>query len=189
MRSCRFTSTNEPIDESSTNMSTPCARGQDEHRRGAVEDVAGRHLLRAGLQDGRDRIGDRRLVAEDREDRADADRDVEVRRAVERIEDHAVLSALAAAAENRRLLVLLRGDDGDGAAVAEARHQDVVGDDVELLLRLAVDVGAAVVAEHVFDPGVAHLGGDRLGGERDRREDPRQVARGGGIAGFFVEDV
>ena len=75
------------------------------------------------------------------------------------------------------------------AAVAEARHQDVVGDDVELLLRLAVDVGAAVVAEHVFDAGVAHLGGDRLGGERERRQDPGQVARGRRVARFLVEDV
>ena len=85
----------------------------------------------------------------------DADADVEVRRPVERIEHHAVLAALDAAPQERRLLVFLGGDDGDARPVAEAGHQDVVGDDVELLLRLAVHVLAAEVAEHVFDARAA----------------------------------
>ena len=71
----------------------------------------------------------------------------------------------------------------------EAGHEDVVRDDVELLLRFAVHVGVAVLAEDVLDARDPHFGRDRFGGERQRRENPGEVASGARIPLFFAEDV
>ena len=56
------------------------AGGVDHHGRGAVDDVTGRDLPQAGLQDiGEGRAGARvRVAAQDREDRADADVDIDI---------------------------------------------------------------------------------------------------------------
>ena len=115
------------------------AGGVDHDRRRAVDHVAGGELLRAAVA-GR-RRWDRRIAAsvrhgEDREDRADADVDVDVRGAVERIEHDDVLAAAGAAIEGDRLFVLFGGDHADVFADAQAVHQRFVGVDVELLLLL-----------------------------------------------------
>ena len=74
-------------------------------------------------------------------------------------------------------------------AAAEASHEDVVGDDVELLLGLAVHVGGAVFAEHVLDTRAAHLRRNRLRGQGQRRQHPREVARGALMLRFSLQNV
>ena len=68
------------------------ADSEHEHGRRAVEHVSGGHLLRPRLQQRCLRIARAPILAQDAEDRADAAADVEVRRAIERIEQHAVLA-------------------------------------------------------------------------------------------------
>ncbi|MFO1427479.1 MAG: hypothetical protein U1F11_11020 [Steroidobacteraceae bacterium] len=117
-------------------------------------------------------------------------RDVEVRGAVERVEQHAVAAlTLRVLADDDRLLVLLGGDDRDAFAPAERAQQYLVGDDVELLLLLALHVLAADVAEHVLEPRAPHLVGDHLGGDGQRREDPGEGALGLGMLALLLEHV
>jgi hypothetical protein len=131
-----------------------------------------------------------RIVAQDAEDGTDAAADVEVRGSVERIEQHAVAALPArVSADDDRLLVLLRGDDGHALAPAQQAQQHVVRDHVELLLLLALHVAAARLAEHVLEPRAAHLVADDLRGDGHRREDPRQRARGARDARLLGEQV
>ena len=104
-----------------------------------------------------DRAGNGRVVSEDRKDGADADADIQVRRTVERIEDDAVFAAIHAALQDRRFFIFLGCDARDGGPAAEALHEDVVRDDVELLLGLAVHVRAAAFAQDVFDARAAYF--------------------------------
>ena len=75
------------------------------------------------------------------ENGADTAADVEVRRAVQGIEKHAIAgNAAALIPQDHRLLVLLRGHDGHALAAAERAHQDIVRKHVELLLHLALHI-------------------------------------------------
>ena len=129
------------------------------------------------------------VVPHDAEDRADADADVAVGRAVERIEHDAIAAALVALAEEHRLLVLFGSEDGDVGPIAETAHDDLVGDHVELLLHLTVRVDVAVLTEHVLDTRTPDLVGDRLAGERDGRQNPRKIARGVRVQLLLGQDV
>ena len=48
---------------------------------------------------------------------------------------------------------------------------------------------AADRAEHVLEPRAPHLRGDHLGGDRQRREDPRERAGRLGVVGLLLQDV
>ena len=118
--------------------------------------------MRAGLQHVVQRValaGRVGLAAEDREDGADADVDVDVAGAVERVEDDDVLAVLRGrAATTIGLVVLLGGHDGDVAAAAQAVQQRLVGEHVELLHGFALDVLLAGGAEDVGQAGAADAG-------------------------------
>src|SRR5690606_18837860 len=130
------------------------------------------------------------VLAQDAEDGADAAGDVEVRGTVERIEHHAVAClAVIGIAQDQRLLVLLGGDHGHALPAPEVADQDLVGDDVELLLRLALHVHLPGVAQHVLEAGAAHLCGDHLGGDRQRREYPGECTGGLGGSLLLLQDV
>ena len=75
-------------------------RRQDEHRGRAVEDVSGRDLARTALAQRLDRAGNRRVILEDGKNGAHADAHVQIRGAIERIEDDTVFTAVDAALEN-----------------------------------------------------------------------------------------
>ena len=116
--------------------------------------------------------------------------DVEIRRAVERIEQHAIFPLAAESrAQDHRLLVLLGRDDRDAFAAAERAQQNLVGDDVELLLLLALHVLAADRAEHVVEARAPHVRRDHLRRDRERREDPRERAGGLGVVLLLLQDV
>ena len=117
-----------------------------EHQRGlrAVHAVAGGHLAAAGLQE----IGlFHTAVAlghlEHAEDGADADVDLDVAGAVQRIEQQQVFAFWVAVGHHVDGVHLLAGHGGQVAAPFVGVDQHLVGDDVELLLHLALHVFAA----------------------------------------------
>ena len=90
------------------------------------------------------------FASKDGKDGADADVDVDIAAAVERIEDDDVLAVLAVALDDDGVFVFFRRHDGHVAAIAQKLQQRLVGDDVELLHGLALHVGLAGDAD---DPG------------------------------------
>src|ERR1700733_1921819 len=161
----------------------------DKERRCAVKDVSRRHLFRAGLQYvhlGRAFGVAVHVTAQNGEDGADADVDIDIAGPVERIEDDYVLAVTRIAESHDRLLVLFRGQHADVAAIAQAGEQSLVCEDVELLDRLALDVGRARTADHVDKPCPANLGGDDFRGQRDPREQPGKLAAGMRVDPFLL---
>ena len=121
------------------------ADGEHEHRGRAVDREARRHLVAPRLQErGLVRLAHlavgRLRAAQDREDGADRDVDVDVGRAVERVEQQQVLAARVVRRDRPRLLHLLGGERGEVAAPFVRLEQDLVRQHVELLLRLALHV-------------------------------------------------
>ena len=80
------------------------------------------------------------------------------------------------------VLVFLRPHHADPAGVVEALLDGLVGEHVELLLLLALDVPAPARAEDVDQPGAADRRRDDLGGQRDVVEQVGQLARRLGVA-------
>ncbi|PRD38308.1 UNVERIFIED_CONTAM: hypothetical protein NCL1_03594 [Trichonephila clavipes] len=141
------------------------AQGQDELGRRAVDGIAGGDLGRARLQERGDFGGiaaGRRF--QHREDCAHRHVDVDVRGAVERVEQQQVAAARRAVGDRERVVHLLRGHAGEVAAAAVHVEQDVVGDHVQLLLVLALHVGAAGGAEHAGQRALADGGADAAAG-------------------------
>ena len=163
---------------------------QHQHRRWAVDGVAGGDLLAAGLQELRGLgILARARRAQHREDRTHRHVDVDVGRAIERIEREQVLAALVARRERDRRLVLLRDHAGELAAPVRGAQEDLVGEHVELLLFLALHVGAAVAAEHVGERAVGDRARDRLAGLGDLQDEGVELAGGLGVAAAVFDQV
>mmetsp|Transcript_17531 Transcript_17531/g.44460 ORF Transcript_17531/g.44460 Transcript_17531/m.44460 type:complete len:311 (+) Transcript_17531:201-1133(+) len=141
------------------------AKSEDHLGRGAVHAVARGHEFRAGLQD----ILDRRLLVDialvNAENGADGHVAVDVARAVERIEDGAVLAV--GAVDNDHVLDLLRHHDANLGRVLEGADEVVVGQNVKLLHLLALHVDRALQPIHAEDAGLAHSSRDRLASELD----------------------
>jgi hypothetical protein len=109
------------------------------------------------------------ILQQDAEDGSDRAADIEVRRAVERIEQHAVLALLRIViAQDDGLFILFRGDDRDTFATAQRTQQDLVGDHVQLLLLFALHVLIADRTEHIVEPGTTHVRRNHLCGNRQR---------------------
>jgi len=75
------------------------------------------------------------------------------------------------------------------AAEAQAVLDHVVGEDVELLLTLAVDVLRAEIAENIDQPGPANLGLNDLGGQGDAGEQPTELPGRGRMPGLLFDQV
>ena len=166
------------------------ADGEYEHRGRAVEYVAGRHLFEAWLQQRVLRPRRPPIVGEDAENGPDPAADIEVRGAVERIEQDAVArNPFAILAQDHRFLVLFRCDDGDAFPPPQRAQQDLVGEHVELLLHLALHVLRPDAAEYVLEARAAHLVRDDFGRNRQRREDPGEGPGGLRIARLLLQDM
>ena len=183
------------------------AEAEHEHARGAVEAVAGRdqvppgpqRALRCGGSGGggsswgggsRGRGGGSSsscsfsgsasaALAVDPEDRPDRHPAVDVRGAVERVEDHDVVPRRVF--DDDRRVVLLGDHRRDLPRPTEAGDEDVVGQDVQLLLVLALDVlWASRQAEDAGEAGLLKMGERRRrkGGGGDKKE--RRKKEGGG---------
>ena len=130
-----------------------------------------------------------RQPAQDAEDGADVDIDVDIGRAVQRIEDDDVAAGFDAAVEGHRLLVLLADQRGDGVAQPQTVQQRLVGKDVQLLLLLALHVGLPDRAQDIAQAGRADLGLDHLGCQRDAAEEPTEPAAGLADLLLLLQDV
>ena len=86
------------------------------------------------------------------------------------------------------VLVLLRGHDADPPGVVQRVLHGLVGEDVELLLLLALHVVAPGAAEDVDQAGAPDAGRDDLGGERDVVEQVGELPGGLGVLVLLVED-
>ncbi|MNE31730.1 hypothetical protein D3C80_1253110 [compost metagenome] len=164
-------------------------RRQHQHGLTAIEAIEGRDLLAAGLQEvGLGRRGRRRL--QHRDDGADRGVDVDVGRAVQRVEQDQVFARRV----RRRLdrVHFFRRHARHARAGQQHVRQDVVGDDVELLLLLVLHVDDARCAQRP-DQGPARNdladldaggGGDRQGlGQALRQIEGSQVGGEVGAGG------
>ena len=170
-------------------------RRVDEHRGRAVDEVARDDLL---LRDAREELGlgvDGAGAADapHGEDRADGAVDVEVRGAVERVDEDDVLprrgrDGLVLGEAGREVHLL--GDDGrDELPVGEGLEEDVVREGVELLLLLALDVRPAGGTEDLGEARAGEDARDPLPRERELREEGGELAGRLRVAALGLEEV
>src|SRR5690348_10526174 len=131
----------------------------------------------------------RRGAAENRKDRSDVYIDVDVRRAVERIEHNGVFAAFRFPVERDGLLVLFRDKDRDAIAQAEAMHERLVRIDIQLLLRFALDIHAAGLAQRIHEPGPANTRFGHFGRQCDAGKQPGKGSTGAADALLFSKNV
>src|SRR3990170_2316117 len=164
-------------------------RGVDEHCARAIDDVARGDLPAARLQHvlhlAAAAAGD---LAHDREDRSNRHVDVDVRRSIERIEQKAVLPATEVLRYVDDVRLFLRGHGAEAPAVINRLDDYLVGEDVELLLRLALHVLQVGRAEDVGKARASNLVGDHLGGEREVVKQAGQLTRRLGVEFFLLDD-
>ena len=104
---------------------------------------------------------------------------------IEWIEKHAILSTLSGATKNTRLLVLFAREHRDRRSITEASHDDFVGDHVHLQLLFALDILSSMGTENAVKPGTPNLIRNGLSGQRDRRENPREIPLRPRVPGFL----
>ena len=140
----------------------------DHHHRRAVNDVSGSHLLGAILEAVFEARFGRVVALEaiDREDGADADVDVDVRGAVERVEEQHVVAGVVFGRHDDAV-VLLGAHQGEATVLANGADDLFVGEQVELLDLLALHVGRSGQAEDVHQPRPHDFAPDEFGREGD----------------------
>src|SRR5258706_1450283 len=165
------------------------ARRIHEHRARSVDDVARRHLSPSRLQHV---LHFAAAAASDlpnnREDRAHGDIDVDVRRAVERIEKKAILSAAKVGRDVDDSRLFLGSHGAEAPTMIDSLDDDLVRQDVELLLCLALNVLEVGRAEYVRQSCASHLVGDHLGGEGKIVQQARELARRFGMQLLLLDD-
>ena len=165
------------------------AQRQHQHGRRAVDRIPGAHLLGAGLQEVFGGRVDARLGrAQHREDAAHRDVDVDVRRAVQRVEQQQVLAARVLLRQPVRCLHFLGHHAGDVAAPFAGAHEDLVAQHVQRLLFLALHVAGAGAAQHAGQRAEGHLARDGLAGQRHVGDQRVQVAGGAGVPAAFLDE-
>ena len=167
------------------------AQRQHQHGAGTVERVAGAHLCGAVLQ----KVHQRRVLprhgrAQNGENAPHRQIHIDVRRAVERIEEQQILAARKLRGHLVRLGHLLGHHAGQVAAPFGGAEEDVVALQIEWLLRLAMHVvgerlrrlvglGAAIhapISARSTQRAQCHAHRDGLARERDIREQRFEVA-------------
>jgi hypothetical protein len=144
----------------------------------------------AGLQEVRFGRRARRVGrTQHREDRADRHVDVQVARAVERVEHQQVGAARHGVGDRQRLVHLLAGHAGEVPAGLDVVDEQLVGQDVELLLLLALDVHVAAVAVVAGEHAAPDRRRDVLARRLDVVEQGGQVGVEAEPAGFLHEEL
>jgi hypothetical protein len=166
------------------------ARGQHDHRRRAIQRVARRHLLDPGLQE----IAHGGALAgighpENREDRPDRNVDVDVRRAVEGIEEQKVFPARVLLRDRADVIELFRGHGAKVSTPLVAPKHEIVSDDIQLLLGfpLHIRVGARL-AEHADQVPPVDRVRDRLAGKRDIGQETCEIPCGAVDPALLLDD-
>jgi hypothetical protein len=132
--------------------------GVHQHGARAVDHIARRDLLAARLE--HIGFGSPALCghpAIDAEDGADGTVDIDVRRAIEGIVQHRVLPSRILIRDRDDLFVLLRRHHADSPGVIERVGHGLIGEDVELLLFLVLDIGGPSTAQDVHEARPAGL--------------------------------
>ncbi len=157
----------------------PVARRIDEHVGRAVDHVAGGHDIAAWLKtiDERTWTVARSDSAMHGKDRPNRRVDIDIARAIERIELKDVLALGVLRRDGDRLFHLFAAEHADMTALLNAIDDRVVGEDVELLNFFSLNVHFAGEAENVHEAGLAHLRADDLRCERDLMEKPSEISR------------
>ncbi len=152
--------------------------GEDQLGGGAIQGVPGGDLGSARLQE----IGLLRERAiprafQDGKDGANGNVDVDVGRAVQRIEEKK--KAAFGIVRGNRLdgVHLFRGHGGQMPAPFVRLNENFVGDDVELLLGLTLDVVGAGFSEHPREGAFGNIDADGLDGPGDYFDEQAQVRR------------
>jgi len=144
------------------------ARCVGQHRAAAINDVARRDLVAARLEDVRHHVlavaGG--IALQDGKNRADRDVGVDIARTIKRVEQHDVFAGFRLL-NHVRLLVFLRHQDANIAAIPEAPHQRLIGKLIQLLNFLALDVDPAGRAHDFEQASPLDVGGDDFGRQRD----------------------
>ena len=162
----------------------------DEHRRGTVHHVPRTDLVPAALQAILDLSAlTRRDLAVNGEYGADGDVRIDVRGAVERIEEQHVVAGAELLRDGQEVLGLFGGHAGQVATVVERLEDHVVRPGIELLDVLAVHVPLIGAAQDVDEAGHVHLAGDHLGGEGQVVEDVAECTRRALVAALLGDDV
>src|SRR6185437_1183605 len=166
------------------------ARGVDHHRAGAVDHVARRHLAATRLQHVLHLpASTARDLAQNGEDGAHRNVDVDIGRPVQRIEEETVLAATEVVRNLDDVRLFLRRHGAEAAAVVQGLDDHVVGEHVQLLLNLALYIMVFGGTDYVRQAGHADLVGDHLGRERDVVQQPGQLTRSFGIQVFLLDYV
>jgi hypothetical protein len=161
----------------------------DEHRARAVDDIPRGNLAASRLQHVFElAVTSARDLADDREYRPDGYVDVDVRRTVEWIEEEAVLPALELLRNLNDPGLFLGRHCAEASAVVHRLDDDLVGENVELLLRLALDVLVFRCAEDVGEARAAHLVRDHFRRERQVVENARELTRGFRMIALLFDD-
>ena len=141
------------------------AHGQHQHGRGTIDGIAGRNLLRAGLQEVL--LGDMLHAfgrPQHREDRAHHRVDVDVGGTIQRVEQQQEFTLRIAVRNGVGLVHFLGGDGGQLPAPQIGFQQRVVGDHVQLLLGFPLHVLGAHITQIVVQGPLADGLADALAG-------------------------
>ena len=165
------------------------AGGQDHHGRGPINGVAGGDLPGAGLQEGlRAGLGALAGAAQDGEDGAHRDVDVDIGGAVQGVEGQQVLAAGIGGGNGIDVVHLLGGHGRQVTRPLVGLDEDVVGEHVQLFLGLALDVLAAGATQDAHQGAVVHQVGDDLAGGHHVVEERGEIARGAADPALFLDD-
>ncbi len=173
------------------------AMAEREHQNSgrAIDHVAGGQLRGARLHEVHDlRLGDVVRAAQYREDGADGDVDVDVRAAVQRIEQQQVVALRVAVRDLLRVFHFLRGAGGQVTTPGVRLQQDFVGDHVELLLRFALDIHAERIvaaghAQHATERALVGGHRDAFAGARDHFDQQRKFGIDMAGAAFLDKEL
>jgi hypothetical protein len=149
-------------------------------------DLVAPGLQEVVLADGAARRLGRRL--QDGKDGADGEIDIDVARAVDRVEQEQVFAPRVAVGDEVDGLHLLRRHGGEVAAPLVGLQERLVGDHVELLLHLALDVLGVEIAEHAAERALVDRMADGLAGARHDLDQQAQLGGQGGLAALLFDE-
>ncbi len=158
------------------------AESQNQHGLRAVDGVAGGNLLGPRLQEGflaecvvLTETGIR--AAQHGEDGADRDVDVDIARAVQRVEDQQIGTLRVLAGNLVGVVHFLGRHAGQVAAPLVCLQQDFVGEHVELLLHFALDVLAVGATQYAPEGALGYRVADFLARSCHDLDEKAQISR------------